>query len=116
MIRQGLWRAARLAWWGCALYMLSQIRAFDAQPLQPEAPASWPLQALQLLGFLGLFWFSTAGAVLSVLLFAESAAALRRQPRSRRAWLWAAADLPPCLGVAAEVALLLWIGWQQALA
>lgn len=114
-MRRGLWRATRLVWWGCTLYTLSQIRAFDAQPLQPEAPASRPLQALQLLGFLGLFWFSTAGAVLSVLLFAESAAALRRQPCSHRAWLWAAADLPPCLGVAAEVALLLWIGWQRAL-
>ena len=83
MIRRGLWRAARLVWWGCTLYMLNQIRVFDAQPLQPEAPVPWPLQTLQLLGFLGLFWFSTAGAVVSVLLFSESAAALRCQPRSR---------------------------------
>lgn len=116
MIRRGLWRAARLVWWGCTLYTLSQFRPFDAQPLQPVPAASRLEQALTLLGFLGLFWFSTAGAVVSVLLFAESAAALRRCPRARRAWLWAAADLLPCLGVAAEVVLLLWIGWQRALA
>lgn len=111
MIRRVLWRAARLAWWGCTLYFLGELQPSDTSPLQPPPPASW----LQLAGFLGLFWFSTAGAVCSVLLFAYSLAALRRQPRSCRAWLFAAADLPPCLGVAAEIALLLWIVRQQAL-
>lgn len=112
MIRRVLWRVTRLAWWGCTLYTLWGFEPVDLHPLQPAPTASW----LQLSGFVGLFWFSTAGAVLSVLLFSESIAALRRQPRSRRAWLFAAADLPPCLGVAAEITLLLWIGWQQALA
>lgn len=115
MMRRMLWRAARLVWWGCTLYTWGRFRPFDAQPLQPEPPAPPLQQAVTLLGFFGLFWFSTAGAVLSVLLFAESAAALRRQPHSRQAWLFAAADLPPCLGVAAEVALLVWIVWQRAL-
>lgn len=112
MIRRVLWRAVRLTWWGCTLYTLWGFQPIDPHPLQPDPAASW----LQLAGFLGLFWFSTAGAVLSVLLFAHSLAALRRCPRSRRAWLFAAADLPPCLGVAAELTLLLWICWQHALA
>lgn len=111
MIHRVLWRAIRLAWWGCTLYTLWGFEPVDLNPLQPAPVAS----RLQLLGFLGLFWFSTAGAVCSVLLFVHSIAALRRQPRSRRAWLFAAADLPPCLGVAAEITLLLWIGWQRAM-
>lgn len=112
MICRVLWRATRLVWWGCTLYTLCGFSPVDPHPLQPAPAASW----LQLPGFLGLFWFSTVGAVLSVLLFSESIANLRRQPRSCRAWLFVAADLPPCLGVAVEIILLLWIGWQRALA
>lgn len=109
-----LWRAVRLVLWGCTACLLGQGLL---APFLPTVSASFPdtaVQAIQFTGFISLFWFATAGAVISVLLFVES---FQRWYRAR-CWqnrLLLAADTPPFFGVVLEVFFLCWVLAQAAL-
>lgn len=112
-----LWYTARLALWGCAAFFVARTGFLTGFAPDPPLTATSPAaRAMEWLGFYSALWFGTGGAVVNVLLFADSAARLRQGSARRRHRFLLFCSLPPLLGTLAELALLLWMFAARAAA